>query len=276
LTKDDYGWPSDVELDVSKLLVLPKNLAKSFMNTFFAEHRSHLTLDESVRLSTQVRWSDLHFRIDALNCPRLTMIYPCSLAVVQIGPRLQARVAARLRSRHIGVLPQASFMEEGNWIEMTGIPLITDEGTVADGGADADAEGGCAETGHGADHEAEGGTEQGAETTHDDRAERTGPTEESPANDAKRAVGVEHAVLAACTSPEATTTTAEDVVRAPVEEVNETAHGPTRCDADDVTHATELEAALLAISSPACEAHIEDAGAAETGLPPAAAADAEV
>jgi hypothetical protein len=34
LTKDDYGWPSDAELDVSKLPVLAKNLAKNFMNTF--------------------------------------------------------------------------------------------------------------------------------------------------------------------------------------------------------------------------------------------------
>jgi hypothetical protein len=37
LTKDDYGWPSDAELDVSKLPVLAKNLSKNFMNTFFAE-----------------------------------------------------------------------------------------------------------------------------------------------------------------------------------------------------------------------------------------------
>jgi hypothetical protein len=49
LTKDDYGWPSDVELDVLKLPVLAKNLAKNFMSTFFAEHGSRLTLDESVR-----------------------------------------------------------------------------------------------------------------------------------------------------------------------------------------------------------------------------------
>jgi predicted RNase H-like nuclease (RuvC/YqgF family) len=54
LTKDDYGWPSVVEPEVSKLPVLAKNLAKNFMNTFFAERRSRLTLDESVRLSAQV------------------------------------------------------------------------------------------------------------------------------------------------------------------------------------------------------------------------------
>jgi hypothetical protein len=51
LTKDDYGWPTDAELDVSRLPVLAKNLAKDFMNTFFAERRYLLTLDESVRLS---------------------------------------------------------------------------------------------------------------------------------------------------------------------------------------------------------------------------------
>jgi hypothetical protein len=55
LTKDDYGWPSDAELDVSKLPVFAKNLAKNFMNTFFDERGSRLTLDESIRLSTQVR-----------------------------------------------------------------------------------------------------------------------------------------------------------------------------------------------------------------------------
>jgi hypothetical protein len=41
--------------------VLAKNLTKNFMNTFFAERGSHLTLDEFVRLSAQVRRSNLHF-----------------------------------------------------------------------------------------------------------------------------------------------------------------------------------------------------------------------
>jgi hypothetical protein len=43
-----------------------------------------------------------------------------------------------------------------------------------------------------------------------------------------------------------------------------------------VAHAAELEAALLAVSSPAREAHTKDAGAAEIGPPPVAAAEAEV
>jgi hypothetical protein len=50
LTKDNYEWPTDAELDVAQLPVLAKN----FMNTFFAECGSHLTLDESVRWSAQV------------------------------------------------------------------------------------------------------------------------------------------------------------------------------------------------------------------------------
>jgi hypothetical protein len=113
LTKDNYGWPSDTELYVSKLPVLAKNLAKNFMNTFFAERGSRLTLDESVRLSAQVRRSDLYFRINTFNCPRLMMMCPCSLVVAQIGPRLQERVATHLRSRHAGgEFPPPSFMEE--------------------------------------------------------------------------------------------------------------------------------------------------------------------
>jgi hypothetical protein len=54
-------WPSDAKLDVSNLHVLAKNLAKNFMNTFFAECGFRLTLDESVRLSAHVQRSDLRF-----------------------------------------------------------------------------------------------------------------------------------------------------------------------------------------------------------------------
>jgi hypothetical protein len=54
LTKDNYEWPADVDLDVTQLPVLPKNLAKNFMNTFFAQCGYRLTLDESARLSAQV------------------------------------------------------------------------------------------------------------------------------------------------------------------------------------------------------------------------------
>jgi hypothetical protein len=92
---------------------------------------------------------------------------------VQIGPRLQARVAAHLRLRHGGALPQPFVMEEGNWIEMTGILLITAGGIAAEGVAADDAEGRGAETGRDSNHGAEGLTGQGAEAAHDDMMERT-------------------------------------------------------------------------------------------------------
>jgi hypothetical protein len=57
LTKDNFEWPTDAELDVAQLPVLAKN----FMNTFFAERGSRLTLDELVFLSAQVRRSNLYF-----------------------------------------------------------------------------------------------------------------------------------------------------------------------------------------------------------------------
>jgi hypothetical protein len=59
LTKDNFEWPTDADLDVGQLPVLPKNLDKNFMNTFFAQRGYRLTLDESVRLSAQVHRS--HF-----------------------------------------------------------------------------------------------------------------------------------------------------------------------------------------------------------------------
>jgi hypothetical protein len=52
--------------------------------------------------------------------------------------------------------------------------------------------------------------------------------------------------------------------------------GPTGADTDDVAHAAELEVALLAVSSPAREAHTEEAGAAQIVPPPAAGAEAEI
>jgi hypothetical protein len=57
LTKENFEWPTDADLDIGQLPVLPKNLAKKFMNTFFAQRGYRLTLDESARLSAQVRRS---------------------------------------------------------------------------------------------------------------------------------------------------------------------------------------------------------------------------
>jgi hypothetical protein len=58
LTKDNFEWPTDADLDVGQLPVLPKNLAKNFMNTFFAQRGYRLTLNEFVRLSAQVHRSN--------------------------------------------------------------------------------------------------------------------------------------------------------------------------------------------------------------------------
>jgi hypothetical protein len=49
-----------VELDVAQLPVLAKNLAKNFMNTFFTERGSCLTLDDSARLIAQVHRSSFY------------------------------------------------------------------------------------------------------------------------------------------------------------------------------------------------------------------------
>jgi hypothetical protein len=51
LTKDNYEWPADADLDVTQLPVLPKNLAKNFMNTFFTQRGYRLTLDDSSECS---------------------------------------------------------------------------------------------------------------------------------------------------------------------------------------------------------------------------------
>jgi hypothetical protein len=70
LTKDNFEWPTDADLDVGQLPVLPKNLAKNFMNTFFAQRGYRLTLDESARLSAQVHRSYLcpSFKVALVVC----------------------------------------------------------------------------------------------------------------------------------------------------------------------------------------------------------------
>jgi hypothetical protein len=81
-------------------------------------------------------------------------------------------------------------MEEGNRIEMTGIPLITTEGVAAD-----DTEGRGAETGRDSDHRAEGVKGQRVEAMHDDVMERAAPTED-PNQEMEDASGAERATLA--------------------------------------------------------------------------------
>jgi hypothetical protein len=58
------------------------------------------------------------FVVDSCQC------YRVAFDVSQIGPRLQARVLKRLRSRYDGTLPEPRFMMEGDWIAMPEVPLI--------------------------------------------------------------------------------------------------------------------------------------------------------
>jgi hypothetical protein len=195
LTKDDYGWPTDAELDVAQLPVLAKNLAKNFMNTFFAERGSRLTLDESVRLSAQVRRSSFYF------CSNTPLLVPTRddaimlfLMLVQIGPRLQARVAAHLRSRHGGVLPQPQFMREGDWIAMPGVPLIAAGSAEVARGATADVGGNGASAQCDDARVTEEVARPEAEAMCDDNAK-------GPSDDAECAVVTVDTIVPALTSP---------------------------------------------------------------------------
>jgi hypothetical protein len=159
---------------------------------------------------------------------------------------------------------------------MTRVPLIAAEGAVTEGGAAEDAEGEGAEAGHGVEQGVKGDAEQDVETARGKGTERTGPAEENPASDEERIVVAEHTALAAGTFPEANAVNAKGVVHVPVEEVNGNMRGPSEGDTDDEAHTADVEAALLAVSSPGRETHTEDAGPVETGVPSAAATKAEV
>jgi hypothetical protein len=151
-------------------------------------------------------------------------------------------------------------MEEGNWIDMAEIPLITAEGVATEGGAAGDAECGGVEAGHSGD------AEQGAKAAHNEGVECTIPTEENPTSDAERVAVAEHAELAAGISPEADASNAEGAAHVSVEQMGEAARGSLGGDADDEVHTAELEATLLAVSSPGRETHA-DAEPVENGPP---------
>jgi hypothetical protein len=149
-------------------------------------------------------------------------------------------------------------MEEGNSIDMAGIPLITAEGATVKDGAVEGAEGGGIEAGQ------DGDVEQGAEAARDEGVERTVPTEENRASDVERVAVAEHAEPTVDASLEADAANAEGAAHMSVEQVGEATHGSSGGKADDEVHAAELEAALLAVSSPGREANA-DAEPVETG-----------
>jgi hypothetical protein len=92
LTKDNFEWPTDAELDVAQLPVLAKNLAKNFMNTFFAQRGYRLTLEESVRLSAQVRRSHFCFLFK-------TLLVVSTRTMLTYCPRCSADKASAVGSR---------------------------------------------------------------------------------------------------------------------------------------------------------------------------------
>jgi hypothetical protein len=158
-------------------------------------------------------------------------------------------------------------MEEGSWIAMPGVPLITaggpaaaarEEGEVTDALGD---EAGVAEdttTPTTEGERADGASGPAAEVDRARAAEETVPP--APAS-AGAAPGVE--------------STPMPVEAAAVVAITEE---DTGADASEAAHAAELEAALLAASSPGCESPAEptaDAAAAPSEAPDAAAAPSE-
>jgi hypothetical protein len=97
LTKDNYEWPADADLDVAQLPVLPKNLANNFMNTFFTQRGYRLTLNESARLSDQVCRSHSYSRFEALlemplrTCADILLSMCCRLG---LGCRIAFTIAS--------------------------------------------------------------------------------------------------------------------------------------------------------------------------------------
>jgi hypothetical protein len=160
-------------------------------------------------------------------------------------------------------------MTEGNWITMPGIPLITTGGPEAaarEEGKVAGAPGG--EVGIAEDMtvpttkegQVEGAPEPAAEVERTEAAEGTAPpTSAAPV---------------AAPAPETESVPAQsEVVAAPV-----TVEEDAAADASEAAHAAELEAALLAASSPGDEASVEpaaDADVVSVEAPDSAAAPSE-
>jgi hypothetical protein len=98
LVKDNYEWPADADLDVAQLPVLPKNLAKNFINTFFAQRGYRLMLDEFARLSAQVCRSHSYSRFETLLVMPLRTrvdILPSMYRRLGLGCRIAFTIASR-------------------------------------------------------------------------------------------------------------------------------------------------------------------------------------
>jgi hypothetical protein len=153
-------------------------------------------------------------------------------------------------------------MEERDWIAMPGVPLITAEGVAAERGAAADVGGDRADAQCDDARVTEEVARPEAETMRDDGAE-------GPSDDAERAVVTVDTIVPAFTFPGTATAPEGDAVPAPDENVP--AAASTReapgGDASEMAHAAELEATLLAASSPEREAPPEPTAAEPTETP---------
>jgi hypothetical protein len=134
---------------------------------------------------------------------------------------------------------------------MTGIPLIAPEGAAVGDAVAEGAEGGGIEAGQGDK------AEQGAEAECDEGVEHAVPTEENHASHAERVAMAERAEPTVDASPGADAANTEGATHVSVEQVGEATHRSTGGNADDEAHAAELEAALLAASSPDREANAD-------------------
>jgi hypothetical protein len=149
-------------------------------------------------------------------------------------------------------------MMEGNWIAMPGVPLITagnPEAAAVQGGNMADTPGDCARA-------AEGTTGATSDEVRTDRVTR--PSDEVECTEAAvDTIFPALASLGAAAAPEVDAAPAPDEA-APVAVITEENAGN---DTSETAHAAELEAALLAASSPGHEDLAELAAAAPAEVP---------
>jgi hypothetical protein len=143
-------------------------------------------------------------------------------------------------------------MTEGNWIAMPGVPLITagdpetvirEEGNVTDALGDG----------------AQAAEETTGPTTDEERVNRaTGPSDEVERTEAaEETVPPTPASPGAASVPEAKAALVSDEAASAAVNTEVNAGG----DASETVHAAELEAVLLAASSPGCEDPAEPAAA---------------
>jgi hypothetical protein len=140
-------------------------------------------------------------------------------------------------------------MEEANWIAIPRVPLVTTEAVAAERGAATDMGGSGADAQHDDARVTEEVARPDTEAVRDDGAE-------GPSDDAECAVATVGTIVAASTSPGIAAAPDGDAFPAPDKDVRAatSAQGALGGDASEMVHVAELEAMLLAASSPKREA----------------------